>query len=217
MRVYGKQLLHPATRTFGCAANMLPSYPAANPQLLKKIGFKGSPDQDASRLLAGIPVDRYSGGDPSLGEKCAAEDLIKTLPPGVAVAALALNHPSVERMGLINASPSFEELFGYHRQELLGKNALRLLCDGRVDPALELQLELVSSSLRPHLSGALPVTLRRKTGELVDSLVMITRLKSSPDVLLMLYVDRMSTPNAEDRLLAQAQLIYYLEGLGFRA
>ncbi|CAE7207356.1 unnamed protein product [Symbiodinium microadriaticum] len=209
MRVHGRHLLHPAIfhamRTFTGAANIANHVPA-KPQLPKRMSevtFKCDAYETAT--ATGITVEQ-----PLVDRCCSSQnqeqgihDLISASTSSIAMAALALNHSEVDRLSMLSASPSFEQLFGYSRQELLGKNATRLLCDGHLDPSFELHLELASSSLqRP---GVLPVTLRRKTGELVDSLVLIKKLKTCPDMLLVLYVDRMAYPNAEEQLLAQAK------------
>ncbi|CAE7468114.1 unnamed protein product [Symbiodinium sp. CCMP2592] len=209
MRVHGRHLLHPAIfhamRTFTCAAN-IPNHVPAKPQLPKRLSevtFKCDVYETAT--ATGITVEQ-----PRVDRCCVSQeqeedihDLISASPSSIAMAALALDHSEVDRLGMLSASPSFEQLFGYSQHELLGKNATRLLCDGHLDTSFELHLELASSSMqRP---GVLPVTLRRKTGELVDSLVLIKKLKTWPDMLLVLYVDRMAFPNAEERLLAQAK------------
>ena len=210
MRLYGRHVLHPAifraARTFGCAAS-LTSHAATKLPKKTDMVLKGGLDADVWRPQAatgsvpGEQLDAHS----SLRGHGILEDIAEASSSTVAVAAIALNDPQVDKMGLVSVSSSFEELFGYSRQELWGKNATRLLCDGRVDPVLELYLEMASSASRLP-QQTLPVTLRRKTGELVDSLVLVTKLKALPDVLLMLYADRMAQPDAEEQLLAQASV-----------
>ena len=209
MRVHGRHLLHPAIfhamRTFTCAAN-IPNHVPAKPQLPKRMSEATfNCDVYETATATGNTVEQ-----PLVDCCCVSQeqdqdihDLISASPSSIAMAALALDHSEVDRLGMLSASASFEQLFGYSQHELLGKNATRLLCDGHLDTSFELHLELASSSMqRP---GVLPVTLRRKTGELVDSLVLIKKLKTWPDMLLVLYVDRMAYPNAEEQLLAQAR------------
>ena len=212
MRIYGRNLLHPAifhaARTIGCSATTLPSYTLLKPQLARKTEVTKGADHDIypdiCRLQAatGIPVQQDA--DSLSFRQNRLQNIIESSSPHVAVAALALNHPEVDKMGLVSVSPSFEELFGYSKQELLGKNAARLLCNGHVDPVLELYLEVASSASHLRSRNALSVTLRRKTGELVDGLMLVTKLKAVPDVLLVHVVDRLEQPDAEEQLLAQA-------------
>lgn len=78
---------------------------------------------------------------------------------------------------LLVVSSCFEELFGYSQDELKGKSILRLLSiTGVADPRLEIYLNMVAQGLK--IDAPIQVSLRRKTGELVDCSVFIE--KTSP-------------------------------------
>eukprot|EP00440_Ansanella_granifera_P040373 gb/GFBE01043790.1/.p1 GENE.gb/GFBE01043790.1/~~gb/GFBE01043790.1/.p1 ORF type:complete len:234 (+),score=48.63 gb/GFBE01043790.1/:1-702(+) len=72
-----------------------------------------------------------------------------------------------EHGGFMMVSTEFEEMFGYARHELLGKDG-RLLFSGLQEPMCQVELQLAEKTGQP--TSAYRV-LRRKTGELVGELV----------------------------------------------
>lgn len=101
-------------------------------------------------------------------------------PPQIPVAAARLattDDPWCDEVlneELVAVSSCFEELFGYSRHELKGKSILRLLSiTGMVDPQLEIYLNMVEQGTR--MFRGIQVSLRRKTGELVESQVYIKK------------------------------------------
>lgn len=95
----------------------------------------------------------------------------------VAAARLATTTDDLQEVlneELVAVSSCFEELFGYSRHELKGKSILRLLSiSGMVDPQLEIYLNMVEQGMR--MFRGVQVSLRRKTGELVESQVYIKK------------------------------------------
>eukprot|EP00435_Cladocopium_sp_Y103_P052122 s82_g16.t1 len=97
---------------------------------------------------------------------------------------------------LRRVSSCFEELFGYSRDELKGKSILRLLSiTGMADPQLEIYLNMVEQGMR--MFRGVQVSLRRKTGELVESQVYIKKAalpgaagEGPEEVILFYFSDR---------------------------
>ena len=96
-------------------------------------------------------------------------------PLAVAAARLKAGDITLEQNEeLVAVSSCFEELFGYSKHELKGKSILRLLSmTGMADPQLEIYLNMVKQGMR--MARGVQVSLRRKTGELVDSRVFIKK------------------------------------------
>lgn len=90
---------------------------------------------------------------------------------------------------LLVVSSCFEELFGYSQDELKGKSILRLLSiTGVADPRLEIYMNMMAQGLK--IDAPIQVSLRRKTGELVDCSVFIEKTSSGAgdEDLLLFYV-----------------------------
>lgn len=110
---------------------------------------------------------------------------------GAAVAATLLRKEDLSTEPQVNlVSSSFEELFGYSREELTGKSILRLLSlTGMADPQLEIYYNMALHGLGLAPTTGVQVPLRRKTGELVDASVTIqkTVLPGAPGQELLLF------------------------------
>lgn len=71
-----------------------------------------------------------------------------------------------------------EELYGYSKEELQGKPIMRLLSmSGMADVQLEIYYNIVVQGLSLPMPGV-QIPLRRKTGELVNSSVVIKKTRA---------------------------------------
>lgn len=71
-----------------------------------------------------------------------------------------------------------EELYGYSKEELQGKPIMRLLSmSGMADVQLEIYYNIVVQGLGLPMPGV-QIPLRRKTGELVNSSVVIKKTRA---------------------------------------
>lgn len=133
-------------------------------------------DMDRENLRLERPIETFSG----------------LLDSSLAVAAAKIrSHKSdlVANDALLVVSSCFEELFGYSQDELKGKSILRLLSiTGVADPRLEIYLNMVAQGL--NIDVPIQVSLRRKTGELVDCSVFIEKTgpPGAGDDALLFYV-----------------------------
>ena len=110
----------------------------------------------------------------------AMETFSGLLDSSLAVAAAKIRSQKSDLVAndeLLVVSSCFEELFGYSQDELKGKSILRLLSiTGVADPRLEIYMNMIAQGLK--IDAPIQVSLRRKTGELVDCSVFIEKTSS---------------------------------------
>src|SRR5688572_1551573 len=148
------------------------------------------------------PADAVDGRD--LGESTESAARYRGLLEAAPDAMVVVNQSG--EIVLLNLQA--EKQFGYHRDELVGRQVTNIIPQGFAERLLADGLRSAADALAQQIGAGIELTARRKDGSDFPIEIMLSPLQSAEGILVTAAIRDISVRNAADKHLAQAEARY---------